>query len=356
MRRPIIQVVTQREAGGAQRVALLLHRELRSRGLATELWFLYARTEIWATEPGVFCLSPMRPKVYQLPYLFMKLALRIRRAKPFALISHTHYANVVSLPLAWICGVGRRVAVHHNALATYPAIARWLEFCSKASGMHTRSVAVSDDVRRSMAESSGRYDDASTLRIYNGLAVAEVEASVEAIEVPCGAQDKVLLFNVGRLADQKNQIALVEVLAELPECFAVIAGRGPLESALLHRAEELGVGDRLVLLGEIGSKTVSAWMARSDVFVFPSTFEAMPMALLEAMRAGMPIVASDIAAHRELVADAAILTTTEPASLAAAIRRAQLQLPLGNPLGREARQRSLRFTVQAMADAYLEAL
>jgi glycosyltransferase involved in cell wall biosynthesis len=80
------------------------------------------------------------------------------------------------------------------------------------------------------------------------------------------------------------------------------------------------------------------------------------MALLEAMRAGMAIVASDIPAHREVAGDSILLSDTAPVSLSLAIRRALQQRGEGNPLGAAARQRSLRFTVGAMADAYLEAI
>jgi len=142
----------------------------------------------------------------------------------------------------------------------------------------------------------------------------------------------------------------------LPECVAVIAGRGPLEPMLRSRAEQLGVSPRLLMLGEISSAAVAACMASSDAFVFPSSFEAMPMALLEAMRVGLPIVASDIPAHREVAGDVALLTSTAPDHLASAVRQALLQRSTGNPLGEAARVRSLRFTVASMADGYLAAL
>jgi glycosyltransferase involved in cell wall biosynthesis len=80
------------------------------------------------------------------------------------------------------------------------------------------------------------------------------------------------------------------------------------------------------------------------------------MALLEAMRIGLPIVASDIAAHREVAGDVAILTSTTPDDLADSIRLALIQRSNGNPLGEAARVHSLRFTVASMADGYMAAL
>jgi glycosyltransferase involved in cell wall biosynthesis len=357
----IVQIVTQMEAGGAQRVALLLHQELRSRGVDAELWFLYARTAMWADEPGVRSLWTHRPRPYQLPLLLAKLTAQLSYAKPNAVIAHTHYANLLALPIARLCGISGRIAVHHNAVNTYPRMARMLEPIWNKLGMYSASVAVSQDVRRSLLQIDAAGYQSSNRCVYNGLGPKDVASESDAVsnlpaQLRSFAQGKDILFNVGRLAEQKNQLAIIEALPLLPECVAVIAGRGPLEPLLRSRAKQLGVTSRLSLLGEIPSAAVATCMAASDVFVFPSNFEAMPMALLEAMRIGLPIVASDIAAHREVAGDVAILTSTTPDDLADSIRLALIQRSNGNPLGEAARVHSLRFTVASMADGYMAAL
>jgi hypothetical protein len=83
----VVQVVTQMEAGGAQRVALLLHRELRARGLKAELWFLYARTAMWADEPGVCTIWPQRPTMMQIPKLLAALVRKLRTSRPDVVIA-----------------------------------------------------------------------------------------------------------------------------------------------------------------------------------------------------------------------------------------------------------------------------
>jgi glycosyltransferase involved in cell wall biosynthesis len=357
MAQKIIQVVTQMEAGGAQRVALLLHKELLSRGVDAELWFLFQQTPAYATEPGVVSIWPSRPRWFELPSMLMALAGKIRRARPTAMIAHTHYSNLIALPIAACCGVPARLAVHHNAIATYPRAAQLLELWWKRLGCYTQSIAVSEDVRSSLIQWKAALYRDSTRCIYNGLRAGHASESnpADSNMLPeFAGQD--ILFNVGRLTAQKNQRAIVRVLVEMPGCVAVIAGRGPLEGSLQREACEMGVESRLWLLGEVSSEVVAQWMSHSDVFLFPSKFEAMPMALLEAMQAGMAIVASDIPAHREVAGDCALLSDTAPVPLSTTIRSALLQQKNGNPLGKAARQRSLSFTVQAMATAYLEAL
>jgi len=355
MTQKIIQVVTQMEAGGAQRVAFLLHQELRSRGLDAELWFLFQKTPAYASEPGVKLLWPARPTVLQLPSLMRALVAAMKQAHPAAVITHTHYANLIALPVARMCGVATRLAVHHNAIETYPRIARLLESTWKRLGIYTQSIAVSEDVKASLIRWNTAAYQHSTRCIYNGLSTGEAQTpGTDGLLAELPGKD--ILFNVGRLTAQKNQQAIIRVLAEMPDCVAVIAGRGPLEEELQREARQIGVDDRLHLLGEVTPEVVAQWMRRSDVFVFPSRFEAMPMALLEAMQAGMAIVASNIPAHREVAGDCALLTDTSPAPFSAQIRSALLQCKTGNSLGKAARQRSLSFTVQAMADAYMEAL
>jgi glycosyltransferase involved in cell wall biosynthesis len=356
-----VQVVTQMEAGGAQRVALLLHRELRARGLQAELWFLYARTTIWADEPGVCSLWPRRPTALEMPRLIVALISKLKDLKPDAVIAHTHYSNVLGLVVARCCGVRKRIAVHHNAIGTYPLIARTLEPLWKRLGMYSASIAVSEDVKSSLTKRDAKHYEGATYCIYNGIesgidSLSATRNCAELAQAEGTLAGKKVLFNVGRLAKQKNQIALIEVLPSLPECVVVIAGRGPMESALLERARELGVESRVVLLGETSSEIVAKWLMRADVFVFPSLFEAMPMALLEAMRAGLTIVASNIAAHREVAGETAILTATDRTRLAEAIRAALVQQENGSSLGEKARSRSLRFTVQTMADGYMGVL
>jgi glycosyltransferase involved in cell wall biosynthesis len=348
--RKIVQIVTQMEAGGAQRVALLLHREMLQRGIPSELWFLYLKTDAYSSEPGVRSLWPARPHFYQVPLLWLRLWNALRKATPHAVITHTHYANGFAQPAAKLLGIPHRLAVHHNDLETYPAAARYLERWMKQAGVFTGSVAVSDNVRASLLNSNSALYTNSTRRIYNGIALAAADAEEPDSPLPHHLTDHKILFTVGRLTDQKNQQALVAALVSLPDCLAVIAGRGPLDTALHLQAEKLGVSSRLYLLGEVDNRVVVEWMRRADVFVFPSRFEAMPMALLEAMRQGMNIVASDIPAHREIAGDSVLLSTTGPQELSASIRLALLP---GTKLGDKARRRSQTFTVAAMADAYL---
>ena len=105
-------------------------------------------------------------------------------------------------------------------------------------------------------------------------------------------------------------------------------------------------------MGELAPEEVRGVMYACDLFMFPSLFEAMPMALLEAMSAGMPIIASDIPANRELLQDCGILLPPDPEQFAGAAARLFAQRPEAAALGEKAARRARQFTVDAMADGY----
>ena len=102
-------------------------------------------------------------------------------------------------------------------------------------------------------------------------------------------------------------------------------------------------------LGEVKSADVLDLLCIADVFVFPSLFEAMPMALVEAMGLGLPIVGGDIPAMREVLSDAGLLVPSENAAeIASAVRRVLEDRELADRLRQSSLQRSALFSVEKM--------
>jgi glycosyltransferase involved in cell wall biosynthesis len=131
-----------------------------------------------------------------------------------------------------------------------------------------------------------------------------------------------VVLAVGRLAPQKGFTTLLNAAARwrdlAPEPVLAIVGEGPLEAQLKHQAAELGLAVQFT-----GSRRdVPALLGSADVFVLPSLWEGQPLIVQEALRAGVPVVATRVGGTPELTGeDAALLVPPgDPARLAAAVR------------------------------------
>jgi glycosyltransferase involved in cell wall biosynthesis len=118
-----------------------------------------------------------------------------------------------------------------------------------------------------------------------------------------GADGGPLIVAVSRLHRQKGLVfllrALPAVIRRRPDAKAAIVGGGPLEARLEAESRDLGLGDRVVFLGE--RTDVAEILAAADLFVLPSLWEGLPYAVVEAAAAGRPIIASDIDGVREVI-------------------------------------------------------
>lgn len=348
----IVQMVTQMEAGGAQRVAILLNEALQKRGYDVELWFLYLKRPTYVNYPGVKVLLEHKPSAVDYFKIATKLWSWLRTQKPDVVITHTHYANVLGQSLARLSNIPTRIAVQHNPLSTYPKLANWADSVLGATNFYSVNVAVSQAV----VESAGNYltpYKQKLLKIYNGVPSTESKTSPSEIKAKWGLPNAPLLLNVARLAPQKNQAILLKALLQLPEAHLLLVGEGELRSTLQQQVAQLQLAARVHFLGELEPEDVLELLTVADVFVFPSYYEAMPMALVEAMASGVPVVGSDIPAMHEVLGDAGIIVPADSAEeIATAIRKIFDSAELRNQLQMRSRERASVFSLQKMVDAY----
>ena len=167
------------------------------------------------------------------------------------------------------------------------------------------------------------------------------------------------LITVGRLNLQKNYPSLLRALAALRETgwTLEIIGDGPERNALQSLAQELGLADRVFLRGWIDRKELPAHLAKADVFVFPSLQEGMPNTVLEAMVAGLPVIACAVEGCEELVVDGKtgiLVPPDDVSALQSALARLMAAPELGEKMGQAGRRRALEhYTWYTTAAAYL---
>jgi len=167
-----------------------------------------------------------------------------------------------------------------------------------------------------------------------------------------------LALVVGRLAEQKGHRVLIEAAAkpgaERGDLHFVLVGEGPLDDALRERVRAAGLATRFHFLGV--RSDVPALLAACDLFVQPSLWEGLSVALLEAMAAARPIVATEVSgAVQAMVPDETglLVPPGDAAALAAAIGRTLADPDAAERRGRLARERVReRFSVQAQVRAH----
>jgi glycosyltransferase involved in cell wall biosynthesis len=135
-----------------------------------------------------------------------------------------------------------------------------------------------------------------------------------------------LIGAVGRLSHEKGQLVLLQalpaILAAFPRTSCVFAGEGPTRAPLEEVTRRLGIGDRVVFLGF--RRDVPMVLAALDLFVQPSIYEGFGLSLLEAMAAGLPVVASRVGGIPEVIEDGrtgVLVPPQDPAALAGAVVR-----------------------------------
>lgn len=130
-----------------------------------------------------------------------------------------------------------------------------------------------------------------------------------------------LLATVGALIPLKGQALVLEALSHLPDVTLLLAGEGPDRNKLGVMVQQLGLADRVRILGDLPTEQVAQLLAAADVMVLPSRSEGLANVWVEALASGTPIVISDVGGAREVVQDDRVgrIVPREPAAIAGAI-------------------------------------
>lgn len=257
--------------------------------------------------------------------------------------------------------------VHHVDDFTTPALVE----CQRRSILDPdRVLVVSEHWRRVLREEFGvaaavvtNGVDASRFRRPGGFDRSALRGQV-------GADGRFLWLAVGGIEPRKGSLELVEALAlvrekvDPPPVLAVVGGHSFQDHAAyadgaLGRAAELGlsVGEDVVLLGTVPDPELPGWYHAADALAFPSRKEGWGLAVLEALAAGLPVVASDIPVLREYLTDgetALLAPEGDPRGLADAMVRMATDEGLRARLGAAGPALAARFTWEACARRHLE--
>lgn len=259
-----------------------------------------------AYEPELACLgcgihrcSPPRNLVRYARELVGVLA----REGPYDVVhAHVQHFNGLALLAAGIAGVGVRIS--HSHLATTKADSRFPRslytktmkcLIRRAS---TLRLAASQAAAEALFGLSWRQDARCEL-LFCGVDLAPFEKipSRATARAEFGISPSALVIgHVGRMVAQKNQGFAIEVAGEVvrrrPDTKLLLVGDGPDRAELVRRAVDIGIPKNVHFIG--GREDIPYVLAAMDVFIFPSLFEGLGLAGVEAQAAGLPVIVSDV--------------------------------------------------------------
>jgi glycosyltransferase involved in cell wall biosynthesis len=354
----IAHVLSSFGLGGQERVAVDLARIQRAAGHAVLAVSIASGAEgpngAAFREMGVLTETITKgPRVD--PSLPFRLAAHFRRHDVDVVHTHNPHALIYGAPAAWLAGA---VSVHSKH-GMNPDRPRRLWLRRAAARLVDAYVAVTPTL--AMSALAQRDCRAGRLHVIpNGIDVARFSPSRrgrrkvrEELGIP---DDAWVVGTVGRLAPEKAQTLLLDAMAPLlsNERRLVIIGDGPEREALAARIASTPSGRYVHMLG--ARRDVDRLLPALDAFALTSVTEGLPLVLLEAMSAGLPVLSTAVGGIPDLV-EHRVTGLLSPTGEAAALTRQLTTLstdgPLSRQMGEAARRQILeRHSVYRMAEDY----
>jgi glycosyltransferase involved in cell wall biosynthesis len=357
MSRPrIVLLITLAETGGAQTYVASLLPALAGEYDVTVAAHGDGFLADAARRAGVryLPLRHMRRRIDPLQDLLglVELVRLFRRERPAIVHANSSKAGILGRIAAVAARVPVRLFTVHGwafKADTGPAARAYLWADRLMSPLTTTTICVAESERRAGLQARTCRAD-RTVVIHNGVAVGP--------HARTATPPPVTLLSVGRLRAPKDFLTLVRAVARLePGSVRLrIAGDGPDREALVAELARLGLDGAVELLGTRAD--VAELLGAADVFVLSSDSEGMPMSVLEAMAAGLPVVATAVGGVPELVREAetgVLVPPRDTEALAAALGALVADGELRERLGEAARRRAEReFSLAEFRRAHLE--
>lgn len=366
----VLHVIPSLGAGGAERQLLtdlsnpILHKGFRHIVAVADVDDLdpgdprnYFAEKLKSQGIQIICLAqPGSSNIFQCIFALR----RILREQNIDLVhTNLYWANIAGRIAGKLCAVPTITTFHSSDYHWAKAQKNWTgrlktHFLRWLDGMTSRhclthSVAVSETVSKHIQHHLGLKPESITV-IYNTFAFEQITPTCDdprskIFDILGLTKDNRLVLNVGRIYFPKAHVELVRTIAELvkirPEVHLAIVGAqvdASYVAEVRRTITELGIGANVHLLEP--RHDIPDFLAAADVFGFPSKLEGLPLALAEAMAAGLPCVVSDIGPNLELVRDGVtglVVPVDDIQALAGAILKILDDKDLAKRMGEQAK-------------------
>ena len=369
----IVFLGTQMEVAGAQRMLLSQARWFQKKGFVVQAVFFYDKqglSEGWqaANTFPVISLEARMPNANpfsnagRLMRAFWRLFRLLKNNQ--VIITFTPHSNLLGLPIAWLAGVSVRIGTHHGYIEGSSKLLAWFHGRLSNSKICSKMVAVSNQVKE-YAIMREHVNPEKIIVIQNGIEphrLVKEQATMRQVlrNQFHVAESDLLVVTVGRFTVQKGHTFLIDAISQIapryPKVHFVFAGDGPLRQELEGKVKSLGLITRITFPGI--RNDINELLLASDIFVQPSLWEGLSLALLEALMAGLPVLATQVEGVADVVVDGKSALFVPPGDserLAAALEKLMQDPELRSKLSKQGRERAEKsYSIDSMCNYYFQ--
>jgi len=346
----IVFLGSAHDNGGTSILATGLAEAMR--GHEVEEWYLFGSRGDAPASARIFEGGPRSRSPIVLLRLLGRLFIALRERNPDVVIGLQPLSNILTGVVGLLAGVRHRVPTYHGPKPWVTPHFAVLDDIVYRLGFYTRMIACANSV----AESFGR-DDMTV--VVNGHDVPQKFPPAEARAALGLPGDARVLGQIGRLSYQKNQSFSIELLQRLPDMHLLLVGIGPDEATLKAQIAAAGLTDRVHIVPAVAHDRIGLFYSAVDLVLFPSRYEGLSLAAIEAIHAGVPALCSDIPSFREMFAAAPLLAGTllvpadDPQAWLGRIGKFFEDEALRRQVAGELARLSPGYSFETMADQYL---
>lgn len=294
----VLHVVGNMDAGGMETLVMNWYRKIDKSVVQFDFLVHTKKKAFYEDE-----INSLGGRVYHFSILddknifkyIRQLYVFFRIHKEFEII-HGHHSALgpIYLFLAKISGVKTRIS--HSHIASYSK-----SFRGRTKYLITRFFGTFANYHFACSVAAGRYmyGNVEFEVINNGIDVERFKFRLEnRREIRSDFninESQLLIAHVGRFHDQKNHSFIIDVFYEIKKMFdsskLLLVGQGPLKDKTEEKVRKLDLMDDVIFAGS--RSDVEKILSASDVFIFPSLYEGLPLTVVEAQCSGLPVICSD---------------------------------------------------------------
>jgi len=353
--RSVVFLGTAHDNGGTSILASNLAEAMRKRGHHVEEWYLYSSDDGLPTGTRVF--HPTKRSAFALLSVFWSVVTALRAERVDVLFGLQPLSNLLVGVAGWIAGIRNRISAYHGPIWSANQTLMNLDTFVARLGFYTQMVACSNSVADTFRARSKAYADVTV--VVNGQIPPHLYSRAQARAELGLPSNGFILGQIGRFSHQKNQGFSLDLMQQLPEALLVLLGMGPDESAVRSQIDIAGISDRVRIIPSIASDRIGLFYSAVDLALFPSRYEGLSLAAIEAIHAGVPLLCTDIPSFREMFANSPFLTEKlllpldDRSIWCARIHEILKDQELRKQIGAELAQLSPTYSFDTMAQKYL---